>query len=81
MTKNNRAMRRKNVEFAKKVGRNLRELRDRAGYPSRWAAAEAAGIKEPALYTYEQGMCTPSLDIAVDLCKALECKLDDLIKE
>lgn len=74
-------MRRKNVEFAKKVGRNLRELRDRAGYPSRWAAAEAAGIKEPTLYSYEQGMSTPSLEIAVCLCKALECKLDDLVKE
>lgn len=74
-------MRHKDSEFSQRFGRNLKALRERAGYPTKWALGEASGIKEPTISNYESGKGNPSTLTVLKLCKALGCTIDELIKE
>lgn len=74
-------MRHKDSEFSQRFGRNLKALRERAGYPTKWALGEAAGFPESTISIYESGKGNPSILTALKLCKALDCTIDDLVKE
>ena len=74
-------MRHKDIEFSQRFGRNLKSLRERAGYPTKWALGEASGIKETTISNYESGKGNPLILTALKLCAALGCTIDDLVKE
>lgn len=58
----------------------LREMRKQHGL-SQAALAEAIGSTQECISRYETGERKPSIDVAVLLARALNCKVDDLLTD
>lgn len=56
----------------------LQELRKKRGYRSARAFAHAIGVQERTYRNYEQNERNLSLEVACNLCDALDCTLDEL---
>ena len=57
----------------------LKEIRKAKGYKSAKAFAESIGMQEKTYRNYEQGARNLYLDVACELCTALDCTLDELV--
>lgn len=57
----------------------LKEIRKSRGYKSAKAFAESIGMQEKTYRNYEQGVRNLYLDVACELCTALDCSLDELV--
>ena len=57
----------------------LKEIRKARGYKSARAFAESIGMQEKTYRNYEQGARNLYLDVACELCNALDCSLDALV--
>lgn len=57
----------------------LKEIRKSRGWKSARAFAESIGMQEKTYRNYEQGTRNLYLDVACELCDALECTLDELV--
>ena len=65
--------------FDVKVGANLRAIRMEQGF-SVWGLAEATGIREGSLYSYETVRNSITLANSIMLCGVLGITLIDLVK-
>lgn len=57
----------------------IKEIREAAGM-SQEALATASGVTRVSISRYESGERVPPLDIAARIARALNCKIDDLLK-
>ncbi len=57
----------------------LQEMRKRAGWKNADDFARHIGMAPKTYRNYEQGVRRLALDVASDICNALDCSLDDLI--
>jgi transcriptional regulator with XRE-family HTH domain len=57
----------------------IKEIREAAGM-SQESLAAAAGVTRVSIARYETGERVPSLEIAARIARALNCKIDDLMK-
>ena len=62
------------------VGKNLKNLRTLKGV-SQTELAEKAGCGQGMIGHIERGVKIPSLALAYEIAKALECTIDDLCRE
>jgi len=60
------------------VGENIRKRRTALGI-TQMKLAEAAMVSHPMIVAYERGTKNPSLQVAFEISKALECTLEDLL--
>ena len=65
-------------KFKKQVGLNIKVARIKAGMRSQADLAEAAGVSEAAIATYEAGTAAPLLETTMKLAKALGVTPNDL---
>lgn len=65
-------------DLKKTVGHQLKVYRAKAGMRSQAALAEASGVSEAAIATYEAGNAAPLLETTVKLAEALGCTPNDL---
>ena len=61
------------------IAKNLKARRKQLGYTQK-TASDKAGITQHMWRFVEQGTRTPSLQNLVNMCKALDIKLIDLLK-
>lgn len=57
----------------------IKEIREAAGM-SQESLAAASGVTRVSIARYEAGERVPSLEIAARIARALNCKIDDLMK-
>lgn len=57
----------------------IKEIREAAGM-SQESLAVASGVTRVSIARYETGERVPSLEIAARIARALNCKIDDLMK-
>lgn len=57
----------------------LQELRKKAGWKNADEFAKHLGIPPKTYRNYEQGIRKLNLDVASEICNALDCPLDDLV--
>lgn len=57
----------------------IKEIREAAGM-SQESLAVASGVTRVSIARYEAGERVPSLEIAARIARALNCKIDDLMK-
>lgn len=57
----------------------IKEIREAAGM-SQESLATASGVTRVSIARYEAGERVPSLEIAARIARALNCKIDDLMK-
>lgn len=57
----------------------IKEIREAAGM-SQESLAAASGVSRVSIARYETGERVPSLEIAARIARALNCKIDDLMK-
>ena len=60
------------------VGENIRKRRTALGI-TQMKLAEAAMVSHPMIVAYERGTKNPSLQVAFEISKALDCTLEDLL--
>lgn len=60
------------------VGRNIRRIREAREMTQEHLASEA-GISQPMLCQIEKGTKNPSLQVAAEMAKVLECRIEDLL--
>ncbi len=70
---------RKNNEFDIKVGSNLRELREKSGMTQQ-EIAEKLNVTRTAVCHWESGERALYFSTAKQVCKILNCTLEDLLK-
>lgn len=58
----------------------IKKIREAAGM-SQEALANASGVTRVSIARYESGERIPPLDIAARIAHALNCKIDDLMKD
>lgn len=68
------------TQFLRKLGMNLRQLRDRHGW-SQETLGEKADLHDRTIGSIERGEMNPSAIIIAKLCHILECKPSDLLPE
>lgn len=61
------------------VGENIRTRREAMGF-SQTSVAEKAGITAAMLCQVERGTKNPSLQVAAEIAKVLECSLEELLE-
>lgn len=61
------------------VGENIRKHRNRKGM-TQTQLAEAVLVSQPMILAYERGTKNPSLQVAFEISKALNCTLEDLLE-
>ncbi|UNI72466.1 MAG: HTH XRE protein [Chaetfec virus UA24_244] len=62
------------------VGANIRRIREEKGI-QQGALAETVGVAQAFICQVERGTKNPSLQVSVEIAKALHCKLEDLTGE
>jgi len=62
----------------KRIGRNLKTLREKAGMPQ-YQLAKLLGCSTASMSHWERGDCLISLDVALWLCKVMGWRFNDLI--
>lgn len=70
---------RKNNDFDIKVGSNLRELREKSGMTQQ-EIAEKLNVTRTAVCHWESGERALYFSTAKQVCKILNCTLEDLLK-
>ena len=58
----------------------LKELRKKAGWKNADDFAESIGMNPKTYRNYEQGVRKMGLDVASEICNALECSINDLVE-
>lgn len=66
-------------DFYASVGQKIRHYRE-LNNMTQAELGSKLGVTKNAVYSWETGKCTLHLKTAKELCKILNCKLDDLIK-
>jgi len=66
-------------QMAERLGRNLFLLRRQAGL-SQGELGRQAGVSQPKVSQFEQGVALPPLEIFIGFCQALEASPDQLLK-
>jgi len=60
---------------------NLKQLRKDAGWKNADDFARSIGMPPKTYRNYEQGIRSIGLDVAAQICNALDCSINDLIPE
>ena len=59
---------------------SIRAMRQAKGL-AQWQLAEMIGVKQESITQWETGKTSPRFERLVDIAKALDCTVDDLIKK
>ncbi len=65
-------------DFYKEVGQRIRYYRE-LNKMTQTELGDKLGVTKNAVYSWETGKCSLHLQTAKQICKILNCKLDDLI--
>lgn len=68
-----------NSDFYKNVGQQIKHYRELKSM-TQAELGNKLGVTKNAVYSWETGKCTLHLKTAKEICKILECSLDDLLK-
>jgi transcriptional regulator with XRE-family HTH domain len=72
--------RKRNEKFLKKLGENIKKLRESKGFTTR-AFSDTADIAYSQVWKIETGLVDPSLTTLLAICSTLEVKLDKIIPQ
>lgn len=61
------------------VGENIRQIREQRGFTQAKLAGEA-GITQAMLCQIERGTKNPSLQVAAEIARLLNCQISDLLE-